>query len=94
VRNTGEKPAQNACSARKRSGMTIFSGYSESLRMINCDQSRLHGLISIALMVGARTFPGVKRTKVDTNFYKSWNFFSFATKPGLKSLVWQRFSAD
>jgi FAD/FMN-containing dehydrogenase len=29
--------------------MTIFIGYSESLRMLNRDQSRLRGLISIAL---------------------------------------------
>ncbi|MBB5502045.1 hypothetical protein [Paraburkholderia sp. MM5384-R2] len=29
----------------------------------------------------------VKRTKVDTNFYKSWCFFSSVTNSGLKSLV-------
>jgi hypothetical protein len=29
--------------------MTIFIGYSESLRILNRDQSRLRGLISIAL---------------------------------------------
>jgi hypothetical protein len=34
--------------------MTIFIGYSESLRMPNRDQSRLRGLISIALTTMAR----------------------------------------
>ncbi|MEX3935812.1 hypothetical protein AB4Y32_29145, partial [Paraburkholderia phymatum] len=55
------KPAQNACGAVKRSGTTIFIGYSESLRMLNRAQSRLHGLISIALRRPAVRAPALQR---------------------------------
>ncbi len=48
-RNTSEKPAQSARGAKERTGMTIFIGDSESLRMCHRDQLRLHGLISIFL---------------------------------------------